>query len=133
MVNPISSGLHPAQFGQVPAEFDRPAPQPEPAVLVTPGAEARDAGGATSSPQRQGDDQRPENIPLEKALEALNSNMEAWSTGMRFDMDDEAQRLVVSIIDSKTGDVIRTVPSDAVIRVAKMIVQLQGRMVDTQA
>ena len=59
--------------------------------------------------------------------------MQAWSTGMRFDVDDDAQRVVVSIIDSATGEVLRTVPSDAVIRVAKMIVQLQGKGIDTQA
>jgi flagellar protein FlaG len=58
--------------------------------------------------------------------------MKAWATGMRFDMDPEAQRVVVSIIDSETGEVLRTVPTDAVIRVAKMIVQLQGRSVDTR-
>ena len=59
--------------------------------------------------------------------------MQAWSTGMRFDVDDDAQRVVVSIIDSATGEVLRTVPSDAVIRVAKMIVQLQGKGINTQA
>ncbi|UTM03886.1 flagellar protein FlaG [Alcaligenes sp. NLF5-7] len=52
---------------------------------------------------------------------------------MRFDMDEDAQRLVVSIIDSNTGEVLRTVPSEAVIQVARMIVQLQGTMINTQA
>jgi flagellar protein FlaG len=48
-------------------------------------------------------------------------------------MDDEAQRLVVSIVDNSTGEVLRTVPSDAVIQIAKMIVQLQGNAVSVKA
>ncbi|EKU30188.1 hypothetical protein N879_05775 [Alcaligenes sp. EGD-AK7] len=70
---------------------------------------------------------------LDESLENLNASMEAWATGMRFDMDEDAQRLVVSIIDSNTGEVLRTVPSEAVIQVARMIVQLQGTMINTQA
>jgi flagellar protein FlaG len=133
MVHPIASSLPAAQFGHVSAEFDRPTSPPEPAVQVTAGSEAQGSGTATTSKQQYGQEPGTENPSLEKALESLNNSMRAWATGMRFDMDDEAQRLVVSIIDSETGDVIRTVPSDAVIRVAKMIVQLQGSMVNTKA
>lgn len=132
MVNPIGSSLPAAQFGQMAAEMERPPSLPEPAVQVTPGSEAQGSGTATTS-QQNGQGAGAQNPSLEKALEALNDSMKAWATGMRFDMDDEAQRLVVSIVDSETGDVIRTVPSDAVIRVAKMIVQLQGSLVDTKA
>ena len=70
---------------------------------------------------------------LEDTLEQINSSLQAWSTGIRFDMDDEAQRLVVSIVDNSTGEVLRTVPSDAVIQIAKMIVQLQGNAVSVKA
>lgn len=70
---------------------------------------------------------------LDRMLNQINDSMDAWSTGMRFDVDEEAQRVVVSIVDSKTGDVIRTVPSDAVIQIAKMITKLQGTAVDTKA
>jgi flagellar protein FlaG len=48
-------------------------------------------------------------------------------------MDEDAQRLVVSIVDNETGEVLRKVPSDAVLQVAKMIVQMQGGGVNTKA
>lgn len=70
---------------------------------------------------------------LEKALTEVNDHLQAWSTSMRFDMDKEAQRLVVSIVDTASGKVLRTIPSDAVLQVARMIVKLQGASVDTQA
>jgi flagellar protein FlaG len=52
---------------------------------------------------------------------------------MRFHVDEDAQRVVVSIVDNKTGEVLRTVPSEAVLKVAKMIVQMQGQTVNTRA
>lgn len=129
MVNPIATGLAAAPYA-LPADIERPASLPEPAVQVTRADQALSSGTATGELRRQ---DLPEGMdPLGEALKALNSNMEAWSTGMRFDMDPEAQRVVVSIIDSETGDVLRTIPTDAVIRVARMIVQLQGRNVDTK-
>ena len=69
---------------------------------------------------------------LDETLEDLNARMQAWSTGLRFTVDEDAQRVVVSIVDNNTGEVIRTVPSDAVLKVAKMIVHLQGQVVNTK-
>lgn len=133
MVNPINPGAAAATYGLPSSQPERPPSLPEPAVQVTAASEATGSGNATSGTLNRQDGQQPDNsAPLEKALEMLNNNLKAWSTGMRFDVDPEAQRVVVSIIDNETGDVLRTVPSDAVIRVAKMIVQLQGKSVDTR-
>ncbi|UYO94986.1 flagellar protein FlaG [Pollutimonas sp. M17] len=131
MVNPIASGVTAMPFGTPSTDFERPVSLPEPAVTVTKSSETLNSGSSTST-QREAEE-LPEGMdPLAKALDMVNNNMKAWSTGMRFDVDPEAQRVVVSIIDTETGDVLRTVPTDAVIRVAKMIVQLQGRSVDTK-
>lgn len=130
MVNPLSS-VSPGAINPVSAEIERPVIFPEPARQVTATSESLGARLSKDSGQQA----QPEAFqqPLDKALEELNSNMQAWSTGMRFDVDEDAQRVVVSIIDSATGEVLRTVPSDAVVRVAKMIVQLQGKSINTQA
>ena len=85
-----------------------------------------------NSQNAQKDTQHAEPKQLDDTLEELNQRMQAWSTGLKFSMDEDAQRLVVSVVDTATGDVIRTVPSDAVLKVAKMIVQMQGQMVDTK-
>lgn len=69
----------------------------------------------------------------DKALDEVNGQLKAWSTGMQFEFDEEAQRIVVSIVDNNNGEVLRTVPSETVLQVAKMIIQLQGQGVDTKA
>lgn len=74
-----------------------------------------------------------EKSTLDKALETLNQDMQAWSTGLRFDIDPDTQRIVLSIVDNDSGEVIRTVPSEAVMAVAKMIAQFQGKGISTKA
>ena len=135
MVNPLASNALPVALPPIGPDPDASIVRGDPAVQVTAAGETLNGNGASRGATLPGaangaDDQ--ENT-LDKALEMVNSNMEAWSTGMRFDMDDEAQRLVVSIVDNSTGEVLRTVPSEAVLRVAKMIVHLQGQVINTKA
>ncbi len=135
MIHSIGNQLTAASLGLAPAASERTGAKPEPATQVTPPENAQ------SSPFPQTDQQNltgkasPE-LPkssLEKALESVNNSLKAWSTGMRFEMDKDAHRLVVSIVDNDTGKVLRTIPSEAVLRIARMIVQLQGSGVDTKA
>ncbi len=125
------SPLHPAA-----AVAAAPAPTPatpvavDSAVVITPVGNATDSSGArdTGSDPSQ---QQPQSV--EKALEDINEQMKAWSTQLQFEVDPDINRVGVSVVDSKTGDVVRTIPSDAVLRIAKMIVKLQGNAVETSA
>jgi len=123
--------IHPFAALPVVTPIAAAPPITEPAMAVTPAISAAQQGradSATSEPSRQQDPQCPVD-----AVEAINANMRAWSTNLRFEIDDELQRLVVSVIDSDSGDVLRTVPSEAVLRFAKMIASLQGKIIDTEA
>lgn len=133
MLNPLGPNAPALVYGGPVADQERPAAPPEPAVTVTAASNASYMGNATTAQQDKETTAHTPTSSLEKALEDVNNNMKAWATGMRFDVDKDANRVVVSIIDSATGEVLRTVPSDAVIRVAKMIVQMQGNAVNTKA
>lgn len=130
MINPLHSSSQTAGIPVQMADAVRVVNQPEPARAVTAAETALDA--RLNSQNAQKGPQQAEPKQLDDTLEELNQRMQAWSTGLKFSMDEDAQRLVVSIVDTTTGDVIRTVPSDAVLKVAKMIVQMQGQMVDTK-
>lgn len=132
MVNPLNTSAAIGATGQSPAQFERPVVLPQAAVQVTRAEQAALQGNAANSQQQQGFDTGGNEAPAD-ALEKVNQAMQAWSTGMRFEMDDEAQRMVVSIVDNETGEVLRKVPSEAVLQVAKMIVKLQGGSIDTRA
>ena len=115
-----------------PVEQNPGTPTPSAATAVTP---VKESGTDTQLQQRWPDKRDP--VPgmvntLDDTLDQINNSLQAWSTGIRFNMDDDAQRLVVSIVDNSTGEVLRTVPSEAVIQIAKMIVQLQGNAISVK-
>lgn len=131
MVNPVVSGLSATSIAPMAVEPERPVVLPEASRRVAAITSSTDPNNATqgSNTSNAGN---PSN-GLEKAVKLVNDNMRAWSTGMRFDIDPGSQRVVISITDSKTGEVLRTIPTDAVLRVAKMIVQLQEKPINTKA
>lgn len=129
MVDSISSNMPaplPALAGGTPAPV-----RPEPAVRVTHSAEARNGGNATAG--HQGAGTQPGTARPEDAFEEINAAMKAWDTGMRFEIDEDTQQLVVSIVDTESGEVLRQIPSEEVLHVAKMIAQFQGNLVSTKA
>lgn len=130
MVDSISSNMAAAQAG-MPGAAPMPA-RPEPAVQVTGASAGRNGGDAAA---QHGSTGQPfgSASTAEDAFEQINAAMQAWDTGMRFEIDEDTQQLVVSIVDTKTGDVLRQIPSEEVLHVAKMITQFQGNIVSTKA
>ncbi|AKP90889.1 flagellar protein [Achromobacter xylosoxidans] len=120
--------LAPATFAPAPA-----APVPvtaDPSVTVAPPAAGSQSGGADTATSEQSTSQK---LPLEKALDEINEQMKAWSTQLQFEVDPDVHQVVVSVVDAKSGDVIRTIPSEAVLKIAKMIVNMQGNGIKTTA
>lgn len=130
MVDSISSNVA-APLGAQASAAPVPA-RPEPAVQVTGTAAGRHGGNATA--QQGGNTHIPRGAESpEQAFEEINTMMQAWDTGMRFEIDEDTQRVVVSIIDTKSGDVLRQIPSEEVLHVAKMITQFQGKLLSVKA
>ncbi len=125
-ISPIRPALH-----DVPAPA-APALPPDPAALSTPAAAGASSQGGhnNASPDPRSGGQPASS---DAALDEINSQLRAWSTELQFEMDPELQKIVVSVRDAESGEVLRTIPSDAVIRIAKMIVSMQGNAVSTSA
>jgi len=92
-----------------------------PPVEVVPAAEAKDA-------RLQPDDQE-----LEQALRGLNEKLRAWSTNLRFEVDDDTSKVVVQVVDSATGEVVRQIPSEEVLNMSKALGKLQDLAFRTSA
>ena len=139
MVNPIAPQVAPVILPGTSSDTNQPAITTEAAVQVLPTEKSDTQSQTNSSPQRwphrkpMGDIIEPQKSSLDTALEQLNENLKAWATGVRFDIDPDTQRLIVSLVDNESGDVIRTVPSDAVLQISKMIAQFQGNGINTKA
>ncbi|WP_088156488.1 flagellar protein FlaG [Achromobacter xylosoxidans] len=120
--------LAPASFAPAPVA---PAPlAPDPAVSVAPTVAATNSGASDSATSDQSDSQK---LPLDKALDEINDQMKAWSTQLKFEIDPNVHQVVVSVVDAESGDVIRTIPSETLLKIAKMIVNMQGNGIKTTA
>ncbi|MFC4274248.1 flagellar protein FlaG [Achromobacter aloeverae] len=128
-VSPIGTAALPVQATVMPAQAPTPALPVDATVSVLPTGAAQKDGNTDTSTSGQG----ASKLPLDQALEKLNERMQAWSTQMSFSVDQDTQRVVISIKDTKTGDTIKTIPSETVLQIAKMITEFQGGAIKTSA
>jgi flagellar protein FlaG len=67
----------------------------------------------------------PAAAPARRDLEAATAQIERFvrSSGraLQFRVDDDSGRVVVSVRDSDTGELIRQIPSEAALRIAKSL------------
>lgn len=133
MVSPLVSGIMPATGGALPVVFERPSLPANAAVNVTPNTSAQSGSNNTQTSTFGKEQTTRTEQTVNDALNKVNDSMQAWATGIRFEMDDDTEQMVVKLVNNETGDVIRQVPSEAMLKVAKMIIQLQGGSINTQA
>jgi len=76
---------------------------------------------------------QPDDLELEQALRGLNDKLRAWSTNLRFEVDDDTSRVVVQVVDSATGEVVRQIPSEEVLNMSKALGKLQDLAFHTSA
>ena len=51
----------------------------------------------------------------------LDETLKDAQTALQFRVDDDAQRVVVSVVDRESGDVIYQIPTEVALRIAKRI------------
>jgi flagellar protein FlaG len=114
-VNPMGgliSGL-PVAIATVPAQ--RPAPEKAPAVSVSDSEKqiAPPTGGSTMS--------------LDEAAKFINSHLQQTSTELKIQVDKGTGRVVYSILNQATGEVILQVPSEEVLAMARNLHALNAK------
>ena len=67
---------------------------------------------------------------LKNAVKALNDQMSASKTGLGFTIDESLGRPVVTVRNTQSGEVVRQIPNEVVVRVAHSIDDLKGIMLN---
>lgn len=67
---------------------------------------------------------------LEDAIRSLNITMEVRSSHLNFSVDEISDRVMVTVTNKSTGEVIRQVPAEAIIKVAHNMEALKGVIFD---
>jgi flagellar protein FlaG len=67
------------------------------------------------------------------AVETINRHLNAAAQNLRFSVDDATGKMVVRVVDTNTGEVIRQVPNEEVLAISRSIDRLQGVLFHQQA
>lgn len=65
-----------------------------------------------------------------KAVVEINRALEKIPTTLAFQVDGASKRFVVNVADISTGDIIRQIPGDAVLRIARQLESMKGIIFD---
>lgn len=63
-------------------------------------------------------------------LQRINEVMRSY--GLEFTLNEHPSRVVTRIVDRASGDVIRQIPSEEVLQIAKRLDELQGRLINLE-
>ncbi|WP_255989112.1 flagellar protein FlaG [Chitinolyticbacter albus] len=77
----------------------------------------------------------PSGDELKDAVKKLNEMVQVFSnsSSLNFSVDAEARAVVVKVLDSRTDEVIRQIPTEEAIAIAKAIDQFQGMLIKEKA
>jgi len=65
-------------------------------------------------------------IQARALLAEVNQSLQMASIGVRFEFDEEARTMITKVVDVQSGEMICQMPNEEVVRVLKMLSQLQG-------
>lgn len=106
-----------------------PAPAEAPAAPVMPGSAAPSVRGhAPSRKPEAGHDMEQMRKNLQEAIARINEMMRDGGRELHFSIDDKLERPIIIVKNQETGEVIRQIPADVVLKVAQSIEDLKGML-----
>lgn len=91
----------------------------------------------TDSSQNYNNDGEANQVDMDKITDVLKKKLDKiqtlFTSEARFEVNNEADMVVVKIIDKDSEEVIRQIPSEASVRLAKALNDLEGILFDEKA
>jgi len=102
-------------------------PQATPAAAGTQVVETPPPVAPASGPQK------PTQQQLQAAMKEVQEQVRNSAQNLQFSLDDETGKTVVRVVDAENGEVIRQIPSEELMAIAKSIGQMQGLLLRQKA
>ena len=100
-------------------------------MVDKPAITAQEAGEQAATRKAGSMDQLNENSQeLQAAIDTLNTAVKKTPTALSFSRDDSSKRFIVQVTDTDTGEVIRSLPGDAVLRMSRQLDAMKGIIFD---
>lgn len=100
-----------------------PAARP-PAAPVAPAETNADKQKAASLPTRQ---------QVDEAVANINKSLQTLSQDLVFSVDEDSNRTIVKVVDQKTKEVIRQMPTPEALEIAKALDKVKGLLIKQTA
>ncbi|MDQ0568648.1 flagellar protein FlaG [Variovorax paradoxus] len=68
-----------------------------------------------------------------EAVREINTSLQSRSVGLQFELDEDTDKMIVKVVDRTSGEVIRQIPSEEVVRIAKVLGKAPGLLVSQAA
>jgi flagellar protein FlaG len=107
-------------------------PSPQRPEVVTPPAQKTAVQAQTTDAVQQAAGTR-DLAQLQKAVEGINQALQLQETGIEFSVDSDTKRTVVKVVDKNTGDLLRQIPSEEALNIAKALDRVQGLLLRQKA
>lgn len=130
-VNPANTPVTARQPEQLPqyAGKQELALAPETARAVSVAVETTKQEAPDSATRQKEEQARPAPEEVKEAVKKLNDSVKLFNSELLFTVDDETDIRVVKILDSTSKEVIRQIPSEDSIKLAKALDQLRGLLI----
>jgi len=70
---------------------------------------------------------------LQDAVEKMNELMDNSNRSLRFALDDEADKVVIKVVDMETDEVVRQIPSEETLKFSEFLEGMVGLIFDGKA
>ena len=94
---------------------------------------ARNNAPATELAMPTGRPQQPDAQQVRQALGEVQKAVESVARDLRFSIDKETGRTIVTVVDSVTQEVIRQIPGEEIVAIAKAMDRMQGLLLKQKA
>lgn len=69
--------------------------------------------------------QPPSIVQLQRLIDGMNKAMQQSNSSLEFSMDSSSKKIMVRLIDTTTGDIIRQIPSEEMLAISQSIEKMQ--------
>jgi len=67
---------------------------------------------------------------IHKDLAMINEQLKSLNSSIQFSVDDKANEVIVRIVDRDTGEVIRQIPPESIVRLRESLKEMSGLFVE---
>ena len=101
-------------------------PTPGSAVIASSEPQREKPALPQEAPARAAPVTKPTQQQVKEAVEQIQRNNVASSTDLQFSVDGATGRTIVSIVDAETGEVVRQIPTEEIMKMARSLERMQG-------